>query len=211
MGTLRTGTYGEYYGSITGESEALSADEMSVNATYIYKALTAKSWSTNAISAILGNMQAESSINAGRWQSDEVNNMSAGFGIVQWTPATKYIDWASEQGYTDYTELDNQLTRIQYEVDNGLQWISTATYAQSFTDFTKSIESVGTLAKMFLLNYERPADQSESVQEYRASLAENWYNYLMNTEDTGGGVTRTKRKGYNFLLFNRRKRVQRYG
>lgn len=210
MANLRTGIYGNYYGSFFDESETLNASEMQTNAEYIYSSLLGSGWSENAIAAILGNMQAESSINPGRWQSDNVGNSGSGYGLVQWTPSTNYTDWCNEQGFSDPSEMDNNLARILFEVANGLQWIVTSSYNISFKDFTTSTESVSYLAKAFLLNYERPADQSESKQNYRAELASNWFTYITGTEPSdpsdNPNYQTSKRKKYNFLLFTSRRR-----
>ena len=213
MANLRSGTYGDYYGSFFSESEPLTADEMAVNAKYIFSALTAQGWTLNAISAMLGNMQAESSINPGRWQSEGIGSETLGYGLVQWTPSTKYTGWCTEQGFSDPSEMDNNIARILYEVANGLQWIATDTYSLSFSDFSTSTLTVSELAKAFLLCYERPADQSETVQEYRASLAEAWYTVLSgetpDPEQPDTPVTTSrKRSKFNFVLFNRKRRSQ---
>ena len=206
MSNLRTGTYGSYYGSYKGQSTPLTKSQMSVNATYIYKALTAKGWTINAVSALLGNMQAESSINPGRWQSEDVGNTSMGYGMVQWTPATKYINWCSDNGYIDYSEMDSNIARILYELENNVQWIATSSYNFSFKEFSKSNKAPSYLAVSFLLNYERPADQSSTVQKYRGELANSWYTYLTGVEPEQPSLTTKRKKRYNFILFNRRKR-----
>lgn len=211
MANLREGKHGTYYGSLYSESEPLTTLEMMLNVEYVYKSLSLNSgWTAKAVSALLGNMQAESTINPGRWQSENVGSTSNGYGLVQCTPSTKYTDWCSERGFSDPSEMDNNLSRILYEVENGIQWISTDTYSLSFEEFTKSDQSVDYLAKAFLLCYERPADQSESVQNYRSELANAWYNYLSNggmIPDTPTGSTATKKKRkYNFIIMNSRKR-----
>ena len=205
MSNLRTGTYGNYYGSYIGESVALTSSQMLLNARYIYSYLIDRGWSLNAICGMLGNLQAESSMNPGRWQSNDVGNTSLGYGLVQWTPSTKYTEWAIAQGFTDYSEMDSNLARIIYEVENNLQWISTDTYDLTFAEFSTSGLSVGELAKAFLLCYERPEDQSESVQTYRASLGEAWYQELTGTTPSQPS-NKAKRKKYNFILFNKRRR-----
>lgn len=211
MATLRTGTFGFYYGSTFNTSALLTDSEMSVNAKYIYFSLSSKGWTINSISAILGNMQAESSINPGRWQSDDVGNYSLGYGLVQWTPVTKYTDWCSGQGFSDPSEMDNNISRIEYERANGGQWYATDSYNLTFDEFATSSESCEYLARAFLLCYERPGDQSESVQEYRGSLARHWFNYLSGEVPDipippTPGANRTKKKGYNFILFNQNRR-----
>lgn len=210
MVDLRSGTYGNYYGSRWGYSEPLTEAEMKVNAVYIYSALLAEGWTINAIAGMLGNMQAESSLNPGRWQSDDPFNLSLGFGLVQWTPSSKYTNWCADQGLTDPTQMDHNLARIKYEVENGLQWISTTTYGFSFKEFTKSTRSVSDLAKAFLLNYERPADQTQSVQIYRASLAEQWYTILTgqtpSQPGSSSGSGSGKKKKFKFVIFNQRRK-----
>lgn len=215
--SLRQGTYGSYWGNDYNSSDAIGDEKRKVNATYIYNFLSYHDWTINAISALLGNMQAESTINPGRWQSDRVGGDSSGHGysLVQWTPYTKYTNWCSDNGYSDPSEMDTALTRILYEVANHLQWIGVGTYYEmTFKEFSQSTASVSYLAKAFLLCYERPADQSESVQNYRASLAESWYEYLTGVTPnppTPTPYTSNKKKKFNWILFNRNKRRQIYG
>ena len=212
MSNLRQGRYGNYYGSFLGESSQLAENMMKTNATYIYSYLTNNGWSINAISAIIGNMQAESSINPGRWQNDNVGSTSNGYGLVQWTPSTNYTEWAEAQGIEDHSTMDANLSRIIYEVENGLQWIRRTGYDISFSEFTKSSQSVSYLAKAFLLCYERPADQSDSVQNYRASISENWYTYLSGETPVNpiNPISTKAKKKYNFLLFNARRRREQW-
>lgn len=205
---LRTGTYGEYYGSTKDTSSPCNSEQMSVNAKYIYKYLSAKGWTKESVAALLGNMQAESSINPGRWQSDRVGGDSSGhgYGLVQWTPYTKYTEWCSEKGFNDFSEMDSNLARIVYEVENNIQWIATSNYpGMTFKDFSTSTRDVDYLAVAFLLCYERPADQSTSVQTYRSLLANNWYTVLGGINPSGGT---SKRKKFNFVLFNRERRIR---
>lgn len=202
----RTGSQGAYFGSTYDSSGTLSEAQMETNAQYIYRFLIENGWSVNAIAAMLGNMQAESGINPGRWQSDDVGNTSAGYGLVQWTPATKYIEWCTSEGYSDPSEMDAGLNRIIFEVAANIQWIATDTYNYSFSEFSTSTATVADLAKAFLLNYERPADQSEDVQTYRASLADSWYTFLDGSSGGGtGGYNQRKRKKFNFILFGKRR------
>lgn len=212
MANLRTGSFGSYYGSISGDSEPLSRAEMNENANYIRSFLINAGWSINSISALLGNLEAESTMNPGRWQSDNVGSISNGYGLVQWTPATKYLSWCSEQGLSDPSEMDSNLKRILYELENNIQWIATNSYNMSFKEFSISNLPVSELAKAFLLCYERPADQSDSVKDYRSELATNWYRYLQGVDpeqpDQPNQPKQGKKRKYNFLIFqaNRRRK-----
>lgn len=205
----RTGSQGAYFGSTFDSSGTLTGTQANTNALYIYRFLTENGWSINACAAIVGNMVAESGLNPGRWQNDTVGNTSSGYGLVQWTPATKYIEWCTSEGYSDPSEMDAGLYRILYEIASNIQWIATDTYNYSFSEFSTSTADAGDLAKAFLLNYERPADQSEDVQAYRAALAAEWYWYFsVNGGSSGGGTggyNQRKRKKFNFILFGKRR------
>ena len=214
MSNLRTGIYGEYYGSYWGESELLTYEQMQVSAFYIYSALTDKGWTPEAIAGLLGNIQHESGINPGRWQSDNVGNVSSGYSLTQWTPSTKYTEWCASEGRSDPSEMDNAIARIIWELENGEQYYATDTYPLSFRAFSQSSGSPYDLACAFAWNYERSwkvlygteADKEEVRQE-RGGSAESRYTYLTGKEPTppGSGGSKTKRrKKYNFVLFGKR-------
>lgn len=153
----------------------LTLAQMKVNAQYILDYLRNKGWTKNAVCGMLGNMQTESTINPGIWQSLKENNTSGGFGLVQWTPATKYIDWAKSQNL-EVANMDSELQRILYELEHGEQYYATSAYNLSFSAFSKSTQSAYYLACAFLHNYERPKDSSQD--ETRGSQATYWYNNL---------------------------------
>lgn len=184
--------WGNYYLTAFGP-------EMTANAQYILNYLVVVyGWTKEAVCGMLGNMQVESTINSGIWENLDAGNLSGGFGLVQWTPATNYITWAQNEGYTDYDQygqIDPQLLRIKYELDNNLQWIPTSEYPISFEEFTQSTESPEYLASAFLKNYERAGVEAE---ETRRSNARYWYDNL----ETGGGVEPTKPKN-KFWIYQR--------
>lgn len=157
----------------------LNDKEMKVNAQYIMNYLIGKGWTKNAVAGMLGNMETESTINPGIWQSLQSGNYEGGYGLVQWTPARKYTDWAKRNNL-DFTKMDSQLKRILYEVKNNVQWIDVGS-GLSFYDFTKSKKSAYDLGMIFLSHYERPRD---SVQPERGQQAERWFDILSGE---GGG------------------------
>lgn len=152
----------------------LTVTEMTPNAQYILNYFTAQGWSKNAICGMLGNMQKESTINPGVWQNLDEGNTSGGLGLVQWTPATIIINWCNASGLT-YTDINAQCRRIMYELNQGLQWISTSEYPMSFADFTVSTQTPSYLASAFLKNYERAGVSAENE---RQQYAEYWYEHL---------------------------------
>ena len=173
----RNGKFGSYWGNTYDSSKSLNQSQMEENAKYIYSYLSSEGWTINAVAGILGNMQSESSINPGRWESDRVagNPDAHGYGLVQWTPYTKYTDWIVNQGFNDPSEMDANIYRILYEVENNIQWIATSTYNYSFKEFIQSTDTPYNLALAFLSNYERPADPNQPA---RGTQAEKWYEFL---------------------------------
>lgn len=149
----------------------LTLDQMTVNAQYIANYLIGQGWTKNAICGMLGNMQAESTINPGIWENLDEGNLSGGFGLVQWTPATNYLDWADANGLAR-TDIESQIKRILYEVQNNLQWISSS---MTFKQFTQSTDTPYNLAMDFIADYERPANPD---QPSRGDNANYWYNNL---------------------------------
>src|SRR5699024_3582908 len=81
-----------------------------------------------------------------------------GFGLVQWTPRSKYWNWALQNGYSE-SELRNgdaQLARMDYEVDQSIQWISTPNYPETYSQYSKSKKNLDYLTNAFCWNYVRP-------------------------------------------------------
>lgn len=152
----------------------LSESKMQGNALEVYKYFSSKGWTLNAIGGILGNMEKESNINPGLWQSLKEGNYSGGFGLVQWTPATNYTDWANANGYS-ITDPNGQLYWIDALSASTGQWISTSAYSMTWNQFKSSSESPEYLASAFLKNFERAGVEVESE---RRSCARKWYEYL---------------------------------
>lgn len=100
--------------------------------------------------------------------------------------------------------MDNNLSRILYEVANNIQWGS-GIYGDppySFYEFTQSTEDPYTLGMNFVKYYERPA----TVNPIRGVQAEYWFTYL-------GGVIppsiEIKRKKFPWVLYANKIRKRR--
>lgn len=157
---------------VTG-NRYLTQSEMETNATHIWNYLGSRGWSKNAVAGMLGNMQSESTINPGIWEGLNAG-VGPGYGLVQWTPFTKYTEWCTAKGI-EKSSMDSALMRIEYELANGLQYYATDDYPLSFAEFKTSTASPEYLAMAFLNNYERPADP---IQPQRATQARAWYDFL---------------------------------
>lgn len=152
----------------------LTESQMQGNALEVYNFFSARGWSLNAIAGMLGNMERESNINPGLWQSLNYGNYSGGYGLVQWTPATNYTDWASANGYS-ITDPQGQMIWIDTVTVSSGQWIATSEYNLSFDAFKTSTQSPEWLASAFLKNFERAGVEAE---DERRSDARKWYDYL---------------------------------
>lgn len=173
---------------IVKESAPLNMTEMKINAKIIREILMVNGgWTINAVCGVLGNLEAESTINPGRWENDIVNNYQAGFGLAQWTPSTKLRNWIIARYHNeDFTNGDYQVARIMEEfTPPGLdQYYPTTAYPDTMVEFKYSNKTPEYLAKAFLLNYERPIDTGTAVQNYRAERARFWYSYLTSNQLT---------------------------
>lgn len=178
---------------ITG-NRYLTQAEMENNARYIWDYLSGNGWSINAVAGMLGNMQTESTINPGIWQSLKEGNTSGGFGLVQWTPATKLIGWATTMRL-DYQDMDTQLERLEYELANGLQYYPTNNYPETFAEFKTSTKDPYYLGMAFLANYERP---KVANQPKRGEQAQAWYEFLSGLP--APAPTKPKRRSLPLLL-----------
>lgn len=158
----------------------LSVAEQQNNAKIVHRFFISHGWSVNAVAAILANMEVESTINPGIWESLTTdpeayyneNERYPGYGIVQWTPYTKYTEWCG----TDWdTNHDKQLERIIWEMENGVQYYPTDNYPETFEEFSTSTKSAYYLAGAFLYNYERPKKPNAAD---RGERAEKWLDFL---------------------------------
>lgn len=167
--------------------------EAQQNAVMCWALLGNLGWTLNAVCGLWGNVEAESAFNPWRWQGDTVLaegdyriDISTGhaYGLCQWDPAGKYINLGGRDydGYgPNYSNKQGslydgtaQMHFLHYDAD----YIPTASYPISYSSYKSSTADPRDLAKAWLLNFERPLNQSEAAQNYRASLAYWWWNFL---------------------------------
>ena len=112
---------------VISSNEYLDMAQMKINAQSIMTKMLAQGWSKNAICGILGNMETESTMNSGLWESLSYGNMSGGFGLVQWTPASIITSWMDAHGFANnWASVDGQLAKLNAEVLDGSQWYTTS-------------------------------------------------------------------------------------
>lgn len=104
---------------------------------------------------------------------------SAGYGLAQWTSSGRkqgLLDLA-KQCKMSICDINLQLTYLTNELQNKYKNVWDGLFAA---------KSVAEASNLVLLQYERPADQSVSAQQRRASYGQNFYNKF-----AGSAVTTT--------------------
>lgn len=92
----------------------------------------------------------------------------AGYGLAQWTWHTRkqaLLDFAKKSG-ASIGELEMQLM---------FMWNEMKEYKQMIKDLTSS-KSIIDASTTFLVNYEKPADQSSEVQKKRAEFGQKYFD-----------------------------------
>lgn len=198
----------------------LTQAEMENNATIIINYYRSIGLEDRTIAAILGNMQAESTL------SPILNERGGGggYGLVQWTPKSDLINACSTLGLSPYTSGDVQIQVIIQEItgpQSVRQWYTTSAFISNYYDSGATSDMVGItgddflhntmnwtpekLAIMFMSGYERPS-YNPLINHYlnRQQYARNWFNFMSGV--TPPEPIKKKKRGFNFVLFDRRRR-----
>lgn len=183
-------------------SGPLNQQEMENNADIVIAYYRSRGYEDRTISAILGNMQSESSINPGRIEEGG----GGGYGLVQWTPMTVLIEHAEILGLNDWQNGGTQLLVIEGEVvgvEGMNEWYTTEAFIKNYYNSGATSDMIGIqgdeflfnymnwspskLAVMFMAGYERPSyDPNTNHYKQRMENAEKWYIYM-------GGIPPTPR------------------
>ena len=168
----------------------LTEEQSLHNAQLVANHFAGSDWTRASISAMLGNMRHESSINPNMYEYGYAWEDDRGYGLVQWTPRSKYWDWAVANGLPP-ERGESQLARIDYEVEHNIQWIATEEIEWlSFEEFRTNARgwTVAKLTEAFTWGYERPNRQAgEDSMPGRIAFAELAYETL----DFEGGTPGT--------------------
>jgi len=200
-------------------ASALTRAEMENNADIVINYYRSIGINDNTIAGILGNMQAESSINPER---EEVGGQ--GYGLVQWTPVETLQNHCSVLGLSPYNNGDVQLQVLIAEIKNQsgvAEWYSSVAFISNYYNSGATPDMVGItgqefldnsmnwqpdkLAILFMSAYERPS-YNPDINHYdlRMQYALEWYEYM-------GGVVPTtirKKKKFPWFIFARKLRKQ---
>ena len=201
---------------------ALNSDEMKVNAKFVWNYLGSRGWSLDAVCGMLGNFEAESTINPNRVENSQKDRWpnwgNYGFGVAQWTPwYTKrkpdgswydaanyhgsnnptYGYWAEQNGYTVAADGSGTIGNFEPQLDYlnaNLGTSSGKTWVQNYKTTSAGPEQA---AKDFYVYYEK---SEAGTWGTRPAKAIKWYEYLSgSTPQPPQPPTPTKRKT-NFII-----------
>lgn len=170
------------------------------NGMMIYYQMRAAGWTTEAISAVVGNICAEGGLNPWRWQSDIIVgpedfwDRTHGYGLAGFTPAGKYIEDTDAQGYAGYApnylnhpgNATDGAAQIQFIMENPQYYQTHAAYPLTFQEFSQSTQSPAYLSDTWLYNFEQPA-HPEDTQQYRRDCSEYFYEIFSGAPYVGDG------------------------
>lgn len=94
---------------------------------------------------------------------------SAGYGLAQWTY------WSRKEALLKYAQ-SKQKSIGDFEMQLEFLWKELSENYKGVVEELKSATSILAASNSILTKYERPADQSEAVQNKRASFGQNYYN-----------------------------------
>ena len=178
------------------------------NEEKIWNYLIEKGLSKAGAAGLMGNLNAESALNPKNLQNSyekklgytddsytaavdngSYNNFvrdSAGYGLAQWTY------WSRKQNMLEFAraagksigDLEMQLDFLFKELSEGYKTVLAT---------LKAATTVKAASDSVLLNYERPADQSEAVKKKRASYGQTYYDRYAGaaSKPGNGGNTMT--------------------
>lgn len=134
------------------------------------------------LGAVLGNCSHEGSFHTGMWEGLNVGRYDRGYGLFQWTPATKVIDYLEGRGIP-IDSLSGQIERfINFEciVNPTVQWSQARSpLGNTFRSFLEdTTHDINALTEDFMLGYENPYIPTSGLGE-RQTYANQYYNSIV--------------------------------
>ena len=206
------------------EDRYLSQSEMENNANIIINYYRSLNINDNTIAAILGNMQAESTLSPVLTE----RGGGGGYGLVQWTPMSNLTDACNILGLSPYTSGDVQIQVIIKEIlgtpSSIRQWYTSSGFISNYYNSGATSDMINItgqqfldnsmnwtpdkLAVLFMAGYERPSyDPNINHYQNRQQYALNWLSYMGGVVPPTPTPTSLRRNHFNFVLFNKRRRI----
>ncbi|MEO7364547.1 MAG: phage tail tip lysozyme [Candidatus Saccharimonadales bacterium] len=168
---------GVSYYDINATADTCNSGSVLVGSNFgeqIFTYLVSKGLSPVQAAGVMGNLQAESGLNPARVQNTKtpsgdsdtmVINGTTGYGLAQWTSKGRQQalhDAAAAAGKPD-SDLQVQLDHLWSELSGG--------YSGSTLTPLLAAQDIRTATSIFMINFEAPADRSQSAQNARAALS----------------------------------------
>jgi hypothetical protein len=140
-------------------------------------------------------------VDSGAVTESEFVNRELGYGLAQWTFYTRkqaLYDMKKSMGVS-IGSVELGIAYLLYELKNDYPGVYST---------LKGATSIREASDSFLHDFESPADQSVAVEIERASYGTEFYNEYSGSEPitpTPTPITPSKKKGFNFILFRKRK------
>lgn len=197
--------------------------------TTIWNLLLADIKNEIGVAALMGNLEAESGLIPYRVQGDFSNDYTesleytakvdsgeiseydfvnngpggGGYGLAQWTYYTRKQELYNryKSGYPSIGDVNLACDFLLYELKTS--------YTSVYWTLVNAI-TIKEASDKVLHEFEKPADQSESVELKRAQMGTAIYEELTGTSSGGSGGTSTtikRNKKFNFVLFNKKRRT----
>lgn len=136
--------------------------------------------SLEAMAGILGNIYYEcgGSINPGQMEHGKGGSSNYGYGMIQWTPGTVIINWASSLGYNWYDGAI-QVYRIKCEGEGTAgasgSWIPTTNYPYTWAQFCRLLD-ISVTTRAYFEERERG-----TWSDQRLTYANYWLEWLQGS------------------------------
>lgn len=147
------------------------------NQQTVYNYFVSKGYSAEQASGIIGNMAIESGVDPLKWQGDRQDHQTPpnpddpneGWGLTQWTPANKVLNYASSVNKTP-GDIMTQLDFLAAQLDGSYA----PNNEKAAGDALKAVTATGPdgavqAADVFETKFERPKDPSASQADREAS------------------------------------------
>ena len=140
----------------------------------------------SAAIGVIANMTHESWLNPGQWELGSNYSPSAGFGLGQWTPSTKYSNWLGSTDPDVMSDGNNQLDFLldntpnqwsTYYVDMNTGWSSYynvyVPILATLDDYWIAEDTIEDMTTAWMVYWERPAAGTAGLAS-RIAHAQYW-------------------------------------
>ena len=200
----------------------LTTEQKETNAQFVWSYLGARGWTLDAVSGLLGNMEAESTINPNRVETVAIDRWpnwgNYGFGSAQWTPwytrqksdgtwydpanyhgsdNPTYGYWAELNGYTVAADGSGTIGNFEPQLDYLNANLGTGAGKTWVSNYKLAVAGPEQAAKDFYVYYER---SEVGTWGDRPERARRWYDFLSGSQPPGPGPKPPEQKRNFFIL-----------